>query len=106
MHHDVGAMGVEEVKDGPKNSTLLIMMKNRIKQVIQACFANEGEVVTEKGVILNEGCLAREGEQDEQKKMQLQLEKIDAMLRIPYENEDGRIVGQTAGVKLKVKGIS
>ena len=70
------------------DSSLLKLLKNRIKQVIHACFANEGEVITAKGVILNEGCLAGEGEQDEQKKMNMQLQKIDALLRIPYVDDD------------------
>ena len=33
-------------------------------------------------------CLAAGGEHDEQKEMKLQLEKIDAMLNIPYAKED------------------
>ena len=32
--------------------------------------------------------MAEEGEQDEQKKMKLQLEKINVMLQIPYNRKD------------------
>ena len=55
-------------------------------------------MITAKGVILNEGCLAGEGEQDEQKKMNMQLQKIDALLRIPYDDVDDE-AGQSANRK-------
>ena len=66
-------------------------------------------MITEKGVILNEGCLAAEGEQDEQKKMKMQLEKIDAMLKIPYDEEDDDSALQPtarARNKARIRGIS
>ena len=61
--------------------------------------------MTPKGVILNEGCLAAEGEQDEQKKMKQQLDKIDALLQIPYAG-DGSEDKQTAKAKTRIGGIS
>ena len=50
-----------------------------------------------------------EGEQDEQKKMKLQLEKMDAMLKIPYNEEDDDSTLQPtarARNKARVRGIS
>ena len=73
--------------------------------MIRACFANEGEVITPKGVILNEGCLAGEGQHDEQKKMKQQLEKIDALLQIPYEGDTAEYK-QAAIAKTRIPGIS
>ena len=72
--------------------------------MIHGCFANEGEVMTPKEVILNEGCLAGEGEQDDAKKMKQQLEKIDALLQIPYEDQDE--ARKLAKAKARVPGIS
>ena len=60
--------------------------------------------MTPKDVILNEGCLAAEGEQDETRKMKQQLEKLNALLRIPYE--DTTATRQIAVAKTKIAGIS
>merc|ERR1719228_2029064 len=82
-------------------SPLLQTLKNKIDQVIHGCFVNEGEVLTQKDVITNQGCLCPEADQDEGKRMKQNLEKIDALLEIPY---DGEI--RTAKARGRVAGMS
>ena len=73
--------------------------------MVHGCFVNEGEVMTQKDVITNEGCLAAEGDNDEGKKMEQQLQKIDALLQIPYEDgQERRRLAATA--KIRIPGIS
>ena len=71
-------------------------------QVIHGCFVNEGEVLTQKDVITNQGCLCSEGDHDQGKRMKQNLEKIDALLEIPY---DGEII-RTAKARGRVAGMS
>ena len=50
-----------------------------------------------------------EGEQDQQKKMKLQLEMINAILKIPYDEEDynsGLQPTARAQNKARIRGVS
>jgi len=65
--------------------------KLRIKQVIGDCYANEGEIVTAEDVILDQGFLDKDGEQDDQKYLAQQIKKIDDMMAIPYDGGKNKV---------------